>query len=883
MQKIILIDGNSIANRAFYALPLLNNSKGIYTNAVLGFTTMLLRLLEDEKPDYIACVFDAGKKTFRHDMYKEYKGRREKTPNELSSQFSLIKDVLAAFAIPIYELENYEADDILGTFAQQLKGQAIETMIVSGDKDLYQLVDAETKVYMTRRGITEIEMVDTAKIATDYQLEPLQMIDVKGLMGDNSDNIPGVPGVGEKTALKLIQDYHNIDGVYENLDKISGKKLKENLENYKDQAILSRDLATINREVPLTLDLSVALYGEYNREDLLAIFRDLEFKQLIDRLDLASDGVSESLAALDDEEVTYDLVEGTEDLAKVLANFDLNKDIAITWELAGLSYHDDEATALALSQDGRDIIIRPDRWGDPQLGDFLQKASLVCHDAKEVYYLAKRYKIKMRPPIYDIMLIYYLLQPTDNIKELADIAERRGLNLASEETIYGKKKKDFGQVEKGLRYQYLVSRNRLILKVKDDLLAEITEGQLEPLLFNIEMPLAYILAEMEMTGVRVEAPVLEELGQELDEKIEDLKGIIYGHAGGVFNINSTKQLGEILFEKLGIPPIKKTKTGYSTDAEVLEQLSSQHEIVEHIISYRQLAKLKSTYVDGLLKVIKPADGKIHTFYNQALTVTGRLSSTEPNLQNIPIRMEEGRKIRKAFVPSQVGWKLLAADYSQIELRILAHISNDPKLIEAFQADLDIHAKTASEVFGVGLDEVTSLMRRQAKAVNFGIIYGISDYGLAQNLKITRKEAQKFINVYLENFAAVKKYMEEIVIIARKQGYVETLLHRRRDLPDITSRNFNLRSFAERTALNMPIQGTAADIIKLAMVKIKEEMEARGLESRLLLQVHDELIFEVIESELDIMQDLVRTTMENCMKLSVPLKVDISIGDNWYDA
>ena len=881
MAKLILIDGNSIANRAFYALPMLSNKQGIHTNAALGFTTMLLRMLEEEQPDYLACVFDAGKITFRHQSYGDYKGKRQKTPSELSEQFPLIKSILTAFDIPCYELANYEADDLMGTFSRQAMDQEIHTILVSGDKDTFQLVNDYTTVYLTKKGISDTEIVTPDSLWEKYGLRPEQMIDLKGLMGDTSDNIPGVPGVGEKTALKLIQEYGNLETVMQNIENISGAKLKERLFENVDQAFLSKQLATINNQVPMEIDWDSAKRREFCKDKVLPVFETLEFKQLIERMKLRqTDTASEKP---EKPELAYKVVDSCEKVAACLGAFDRARPIAVCIETDGDDYHNDQIYAISLVQGDSRCVIPQDLIDCEHVADALRECMLYVFDSKSHYYLCRTMDIDIRNIEMDIMLANYLLDPGDGQRELADIVENYGIPLVRDEDFYGKNKRSMQELSEEAILRHAVEKAEAIDHVSAIFMEKLQEHQLYELFKDIELPLALILADMEKQGIAVDEEILQEIGKELTGRIENLTSEIYALAGEEFNINSPKQMGTILFDKLGLPPIKKTKTGYSTSADVLEKLAPHHQIVDYILLHRQLGKLQSTYIEGLLKVIEPETHKIHTFYNQALTATGRLSSTEPNLQNIPIRLEEGRKIRKAFIPSKVGWKLLAADYSQIELRVLAHISRDPKLMEAFQMNMDIHTKTASDVFGVPPEQVTSLMRRQAKAVNFGIVYGISDYGLSQNLNIARKEAKDFIDLYFVHFQGVREYMDQIVKLAKKQGYVQTLLHRRRYLPDINSSNFNLRSFAERTAMNTPIQGTAADIIKLAMVKLAEELKMRNLESRMLLQVHDELIFEVPPHELAEMQVLVPSVMETCIKLEVPLKVDVAVGDNWYDA
>ncbi|OEH84453.1 DNA polymerase I [Desulfuribacillus stibiiarsenatis] len=874
MARLLLIDGNSIANRAFYALPLLTSSKGVYTNAALGFTTMLLRILEEEKPDYIACIFDAGKVTFRHAFYQEYKGTRQKTPQELSGQFPMIQSILEGFGIAIYQMENYEADDIIGTFSKQASNQGIETIIVSGDKDTFQLVGEHTKVYLTKKGISETEIINVEVLKEKFDLSPQQMIDVKGLMGDTSDNIPGVPGVGEKTALKLIQEYETLENVIANIEQIKGK-LKERLMEHQEQALLSKRLATIDCEAPLTIDWEIARYTSYDKEKILPIFMDLEFKQLVDRLGLSKD---DGFNDIQMDDISFRNITEESHLAEIQI-LDLKEPMALYFETSGSNYHKDEVISLSIVQGEHRFLIMQELLYHNQLKDIIENARLLVYDAKRTFFIGNRLGVRFSQIEADVMLMNYLLDPTDSDKDISDIANQYGIQLIKEETIFNKKNKE---ITRDHIANYLMQKTEVIGKLSNLLLEKLQDSQMEKLFTDLELPLAMILSVMEKQGVAVDSEILATIGQELSEQIENVTTEIYTLAGEEFNINSPKQMGHILFDKLGLPPIKKTKTGYSTNADVLEKLADQHEIVDRILLHRQLVKLNSTYIEGLLKVVNPETQRIHTFYNQALTATGRLSSTEPNLQNIPIRLEEGRKIRKAFVPSEKGWKLLAADYSQIELRILAHISKDARMIEAFHQGIDIHTKTASDVFGVPLEAVDSHMRRQAKAVNFGIVYGISDYGLSQNLNISRKEAKEFIDLYLAHFSGVKEYMSSIIKLAKKQGFVQTILHRRRYLPDIHSPNFNIRSFAERTAMNTPIQGTAADIIKLAMVRIDEELQQRNLKTRMLLQVHDELIFEVPEDEIVIMTQLVPEVMENCISLSVPLKVDLAVGGNWFD-
>lgn len=875
MDKLILIDGNSIAYRAFFALPLLNNDKGVYTNAVYGFTTMLMKILEEEKPTHIMVAFDAGKTTFRHQTFKEYKGGRQKTPPELSEQFPLIRELLEKFAITFYEKDQYEADDIIGTLALQAKKQGFETKIVTGDKDLLQLVDEHITVALTRKGITEVDHYDIDQIHERYGIDPIKIIDLKGFMGDNSDNIPGVPGVGEKTALKLLTQFSSLEEVYEHIDEVSGKKLKEKLVDNKDQAFMSKTLATIEQDAPVDVELNNLKYEQAFSDDLIALFKELGFNSLLDRI-----GHSENIqeAAL---EVELDFT-----IVKEITPSILQSPSALIVEILEDNYHFGKIQGLALANDsGRyfiptDVAEASDVFKKWLMNDAEKK---IVFDSKGAEVGLRWLGIDLKGTRFDIHLASYLIDPSNTVHEVADVAKNYGISFVfSNEAFYGKGVKQKVPEQKTLA-DHLIRKAEALLQLEEPLRKKLDENEQMSLFSDLELPLSDVLAEMEVTGVKLNQDTLKDMGKHLSEQLSEIEKEIYELAGTTFNINSPKQLGEILFEKLNLPVIKKTKTGYSTSADILERLESSHEIIPKILHYRQLGKLSSTYIEGLLKVVNPITGKIHTRFNQALTQTGRLSSTDPNLQNIPIRLEEGKKIRKAFEPSKKGWFMFAADYSQIELRVLAHIAKDDQLTSAFKNNMDIHTKTAMDVFGVTEEEVTSNMRRQAKAVNFGIVYGISDYGLSQNLGITRKDAGIFIDKYLESFPGVKQYMEDIVQKAKHDGFVTTLLQRRRYLPEITSRNFNRRSFAERTAMNTPIQGSAADIIKRAMINMAQRLKEEQLKTKMLLQVHDELIFEAPEDELDLLKKIVPEVMEHAVELSVPLKVDYAFGSTWYDA
>ncbi|CAH0128287.1 DNA polymerase I [Peribacillus sp. Bi96] len=871
-KKLVLIDGNSIAYRAFFALPLLNNDKGVHTNSVYGFTMMLNRILEEEKPSHILVAFDAGKTTFRHASFKEYKGGRQKTPPELSEQFPFIRELLDCFQIKRYELENYEADDIIGTLSLQAEKDGFEVKVISGDKDLTQLSSPNTTVSITKKGITEIEEYTPKHIHEKYGLSPLQIIDLKGLMGDASDNIPGIPGVGEKTALKLLHQFETVENLLQSIDEVSGQKLKEKIEEHKDLALLSKELATITREVPLEVSVSETEYSGMDQDRVISFYKELGFSTLLDKLD-----VTESVP-LEQEEIEVHTAEMT---AEMFAD-----ESALYGEILEDNYHRADIIGIAISNEHGHFYFH----GENALSSEAFKSWAEDETKKKTVFDAKRTVVALRHRgveikgiDFDVFLASYILDPAESVDEVAEITKTQGaIRLEADDAFYGKGAKRKLPEEAELR-EHIARKAKAILSLKEPMVDKLHEFEQYDLLTDLELPLSIILANMEWQGIKVDSGRLKNMGQELAIRLRTIEGRIFDLAGEAFNINSPKQLGAILFEKLELPVMKKTKTGYSTSADVLEKLESQHDIVKEILLYRQLGKLQSTYIEGLLKVVNGKTEKVHTRFNQALTQTGRLSSTDPNLQNIPIRLEEGRKIRQAFIPSEKDWIIFAADYSQIELRVLAHIANDDGLVEAFQAGMDIHTRTAMDVFHVSAEEVTSNMRRQAKAVNFGIVYGISDYGLSQSLGITRKEAGEFIDKYLRSFPGVQEYMEDSIHEARQKGYSTTLMQRRRYIPEITSRNFNIRSFAERTAMNTPIQGSAADIIKLAMINMNKRLKKEGLKTRMLLQVHDELIFETPPEELEILKVIVPEEMENAIGLNVPLKVDYAFGPTWFDA
>jgi DNA polymerase-1 len=875
VNKLILIDGNSLSFRAFYALPLLQNKAGIHTNAVYGFAMLLEKIIKEEQPTNFLVAFDAGKTTFRHDTYSEYKGGRQKTPPELSEQLPYVRQLLDAYGIKRYELENYEADDIIGTLSKEANSAGYETIIVTGDRDLTQLASDNVTIYYTKKGVTDVDHYTPEFIAEKYNgLTPDQIIDMKGLMGDASDNIPGVAGVGEKTAIKLLNEFQTVENVYDNIDSVSGKKLKEKLENSKDDALMSKQLATINRDSPIAVSLKdTEMPSDNDETEKIELFKKLEFKQLLDQLNV--DGTSESEEAL---ELTVE-----QDFANI--DFANLQQATIHFELEDTNYLKDQILKFGLFDGTHHVVIDAENISEhKELVQWLESSETqkIVYDAKKTYVAAHRLNIDINEIVFDAMLASYIIDPSRTIDDVHSVVSYYGQTyLKTNVSVFGKGKKRQIPEDEVLN-DYVANIVHAIHNATAKMEEQLEEYNQVELLKDLELPLAKILSKMEETGIYTEASELKEMEIEIQNKLDKLIANIYDSAGEEFNINSPKQLGVVLFETLKLPVIKKTKTGYSTAVDVLEQLQGEHPIIDYILEYRQLSKLQSTYVEGLQKVISD-DNRIHSRFNQTLAQTGRLSSIDPNLQNIPVRLEEGRKIRKAFKSSDKDTVIFSADYSQIELRVLAHITQDESMIQAFKNNEDIHTATAIKVFGVSADEVDSLMRRQAKAVNFGIVYGISDYGLSQNLGITRKQAKQFIDDYLDSFPGVKQYMTDIVKDAKAQGFVETLMHRRRYIPDITSRNFNLRSFAERTAMNTPIQGSAADIIKLAMVNFDKAVKNESFNVKLLLQVHDELIFEVPKDEVDDFSEFIENIMDNALPLDVPLLVECNYGDTWYDA
>lgn len=873
--KLLLIDGSSVAFRAFFALynqiDRFKSPTGLHTNAIYGFNLMLDHMMKRIEPTHILVAFDAGKTTFRTEMYADYKAGRAKTPDEFREQFPFIRQMLDVMGVKHYELDQYEADDIIGTLDKMAERTEIpfDVTIVSGDKDLIQLTDENTVVEISKKGVAEFEEFTPAYLMEKMGITPTQFIDLKALMGDKSDNIPGVTKIGEKTGLKLLTEFGSLDGIYENIDSMKASKMKENLIADKEQAFLSRTLATIDTNAPIEIGLDDIVYQGPKLEELGQFYDDMGFKQLRAQLGTTS---SQEEAVLDFQIVT--------EISPAM----LKQDQFFYFEILGENYHREDLVGLAWGDKEKIYVGGPELLDSPVLRDFLENQTIKTYDFKRGKVLLDRKEITLPPATFDSRLAKYLLSTVED-NSLTTIANLYGqTSLVPDEAVYGKGAK-LDLPEREIFFPHLARKVQVLIETEEPMLTKLEENQQLDLLFDMELPLANVLAKMEIAGIKVEAETLKAMQSENEVLIDQLTKEIYELAGQEFNINSPKQLGTILFEDMGLPLeyTKKTKTGYSTAVDVLERLAPIAPIVSKILEYRQITKLQSTYVVGLQDAILE-DGKIHTRYVQDLTQTGRLSSTDPNLQNIPVRLEQGRLIRKAFVPSLENSVLLASDYSQIELRVLAHISQDQHLIEAFQQGADIHTSTAMRVFGIEkAEDVTPNDRRNAKAVNFGVVYGISDFGLSNNLGITRKEAKAYIDTYFERFPGIKNYMETIVREARDKGYVETIYKRRRELPDINSRNFNVRNFSERTAINSPIQGSAADILKVAMINLDKALTEAGLATRMLLQVHDEIVLEVPVAELETVKAMVKETMESAISLSVPLIVDENEGPTWYEA
>ena len=868
-KRFLVLDGSSLIFRAFYALPGLSDSHGQPTGAIFGFSNMLTKLMAEQQPDLMVLAFDKSRHTFRTERYADYKGTRDKTPEELLSQFPLLREFAANMGIPFLEKDNYEADDIIGTLATQAAAKGYDVRVITGDRDALQLVRPNLRVLLTKKGISEIKDYDTAAFEEEYGFEPLKLIDLKGLMGDTSDNIPGVPGVGPKTASKLLLAYGSVENVLAHVGEVSGKKLKENLQTYADQARLSKELATIELHVP---DLAFAeedyriqpdmekMQAFCDDHELRAVWRNFERLYGSAELALDLDGEENGAAAQD---LSYDLWD--EAAVKTAARAPY---LAVSGIFSGLApFASLEGLAVVAGPDAEKAgFVARDSAAFPALLQLLES------DQQAVVFGLKRYDqagLRGQKAFFDVELAAYLLEPERSKYALSELSQKY-LQEAAPESFDDEKAQAVWEAKAISRLYPLLG-------------AKLEEEKLTHLMDTIELPLVEVLAGMEQNGVYVNRAHLAEKTEEVAGRLQTIEAAIYEMAGHDFNLNSPKQLGVVLFEELGLPVRKKTKTGYSTNAEVLESLRLEHPIIEQILAYRLWSKLKSTYLDGIAGLIRTDTGRVHTNFNQTVTATGRLSSSDPNLQNIPVRTEEGRMIRALFEPGEGYDCLLSADYSQIELRLLAHMSGDENFIDAFKRGQDIHARTAAEVFGIPLEEVTPELRRHAKAVNFGIVYGISDFGLARNLHISRKEAGDYISRYFTRYPGVRAFMDKVVAEAHETGYVTTMFGRRRELPAIKSRNFNQRMLAERMAMNTPIQGTAADVIKLAMIAAYRKLREAGLKSRILLQVHDELVLEVKESELETVQAILHEAMEHVVSLSVPLSIDVHWGRNWAEA
>jgi DNA polymerase-1 len=880
-KKLLLVDGHSVAFQAFYAVRAnLTNRNGLHTNALYGFHNVLDKILNEENPTHAMVAFDAGKTTFRHEFFKEYKGGRDGMPGEMAEQIPYMKDLLVGFGLKSYQLENFEADDIIGTLSVQAEQEGFEVVIVSGDFDLAQLATDKVKVINTKQGSKPNKHWTKDSVMEEYGITPKQIIDLKGLSGDSSDNIPGVTRIGDKTALKLLKEFHSVEELYERIDEMKASKNKENLVNEKETAFLSKKLATIDTDAPIEVKVEDLVYTGQNTEKLIEFYKEMDFNSHLERLD-TSEYMEEIKGS--QEEVDYEFVESiSEDM--------FEEHSALYIEMLEENYQTSQIESVAWGTEEKVYVTAPKTAFESEafkawIED--ETRTKTVYDAKRTYVGLKHRLMRLAGVTFDIVLASYLLTAEDSSSgDLNDVAQKHQYSgVSPDEVVYGKGKKKKVPSETELMHDHVARKVLAIASLTEKMDQELKENSQEELLKDIELPLALVLADMEIQGITVDKNRLEEMKEEFAITLQEIESKVYELAGEEFNMNSPKQLGEILFEKMGYPVIKKTKTGnYSTAQDVLEKLQKQAPIVEYILHYRQIAKIQSTYVEGLLKVINQNTERVHTRYLQTVARTGRLSSVDPNLQNIPVRLEEGRKIRQAFVARKEGWKIFGADYSQIELRVLAHISDDEHLKEAFIEGQDIHTSTAMRVFNLDdPSQVTSNMRREAKAVNFGIVYGISDYGLSQNLDISRKEAKEYIDTYFDRFPGVKQFIDDVIRQAKEDGFVETLFHRRRYLPDINSRNFNLRSFAERTAMNTPIQGSAADIIKVAMIQMAEKLKEHKLQATMLLQVHDELIFEAPEEELPVLEKLVSEVMENAVELNVPLKVDSSYGNSWYEA
>ena len=867
--KIVLIDGHSILNRAFYGLPDLTNAEGLHTNAIYGFLTIMFKLLEEEKPEYLTVAFDVHAPTFRHKMYAEYKGTRKPMADELRQQVPVIKEVLHAMGVKTIECAGLEADDLIGTLSNRCENEGMEVTVISGDRDLLQLATEHVKIRIpkTKQGKTEIEDYYAKDVEERYQVTPKEFIDLKALMGDTADNIPGVPSIGEKTATKIITQYHSIEEAHEHVDELKPPRASKALSEHWDLAVLSKKLATINVKADFPYELFEAKLGNLYTEEAYIFFQKLEFKNLLSRFDVSApankveDGFK-IIASKSEAEKVFVQAEEASTIGAVIFK-DLENVLPLFADQAGLGgiglcFSKEESYCIKVEKD------ITGEWLLKKLADVAEKAeTYAMFHLKESM---EQVTIRNQANCFDVSVAAYLLNPLKNNYTWEDVA-REHLGLMIDEKI--------DQDMKACYESYVNYASVEVLRQK------LRDTKMDTLFRDIEMPLVFTLFDMEQNGIRVEADALKQYGDQLAGKIAELEKEIYEEAGETFNINSPKQLGVVLFENMKLPGGRKTKTGYSTAADVLEKLAPEHPVVAKVLEYRQYTKLKSTYADGLANYIQD-DGRIHGKFNQTITATGRISSTEPNLQNIPVRMELGRLIRKVFIPEE-GYRFVDADYSQIELRVLAHCSGDEHLIQAYKEQSDIHRITASQVFHIPFDEVTPQQRRNAKAVNFGIVYGISSFGLSQDLSITRKEAAKYIDDYFATYPGIKTFLDHAVTHAKEEGYVVTLFGRRRPVPELSSSNFMQRSFGERVAMNSPIQGAAADIIKIAMIRVNQRLKDQKMKSRLVLQVHDELLIEAYEPELDEVQNILKEEMEHAAELKVPLEIDMHTGDNWYEA
>lgn len=877
-KTLVIIDGNSIINRAFYALPEMSNKEGLKTNAIYGFTNMLLKIIDTYNPTHISVAFDRKAPTFRHIEFKEYKAGRKKMPDELREQFEPLKDLLDKFNIHRLEIDGYEADDIIGTVSKIAEDNGFKVYIVTGDKDAIQLASNKTTTLITKKGVGEVEEYDYDSVIEKYEMTPTQFIDLKGLMGDKSDNIPGVPGIGEKTGIKLIKEFSSIEGIFDNIDSIKGST-KKKLEENKELAIMSKKLATIIRDVPVEFNLEELEYGNYNTKDILDVFKYLGFTSLIPRIG----NLDESEEIVNEANIE---ISKLEDIDEFINKVKENNELIIKTVTREGNILDKRIKYIFLSVDGKKIYyVEENSIHKLEYIFTSNEIKKLGYNLKDDYISLKPYGIKLENIYFDITIAEYLIDSMSSTSYECSAIAMKYLTkkVKTKEELLGKgvkakKYQDLDFEELSSHISQIIDTVKNVMPIMEE---NLKESNMDGLLYHVEMPLVEVLADMEYEGVKVDKEKLNELGSQFKEIIKKLESEIYKISGEEFNINSPKQLGVILFEKLGLPVIKKTKTGYSTNAEVLDKLKDQSPIIDKIIEYRQIVKLNSTYVEGLLSIINPIDGRIHSSFNQTITTTGRISSTEPNLQNIPVKLEMGRNIRKVFI-SDKGCKLVDADYSQVELRVLAHMSQDETMIDAFKHNEDIHTKTASQVFNVSMDEVTSKQRSDAKAVNFGIVYGKSDFGLSEDLNIPVKQAKEYIENYFNKYNKIKEFMDNIIDDASSNGYVTTILNRRRYIPEIKSSNFMLRNAGKRAAMNAPIQGSAADIIKIAMINVYKKLEENNLKSKLILQVHDELIVEAVDSEIDIVKKIVKDEMENAVCLDVNLDVDLNIGDSWYD-